>query len=653
MKFLFIIIFVIFLPSVSLCNELVINELLARNDTTVADQDNEYDDWIELYNNSANPISLNGYYLSDNETDLAKWAFPDTFIYANDYLIIWSDIDGDQTGLHSNFRLSGSGEAIYLIGPDTMIIDSVAFGVQATDISYGRFPNGTGEFKKMYPTFSAPNNGNDPGREDDPSEIVFCDTIVHNYELHFYIENWEDTLKHYFETLNEEYIPAELTYNGTIILDSIGVRYKGNSSYIMSRHTPKKPFKFRFDKYKNNQTLFGIERLNFSNCINDPSFMREKIGYDIARCYMPAPRTAYANLYIEGELIGFYVQVEQIDELFIDRYFDNNRSNLYKANDNGATMEYRGADQADYESEYDLKTNEVVNDWSGFITMIDKLNNIPDADFVDTIQDYLNLDNCIRHIAFNMVLSHFDSYTGSGRNFYLYDDQTTGQFNILTWDINETFGVYKNNWNVITQDVLDQSNINQRPLIRRILENDSLKEVYLDYINDMITGAASCDSVAAMVDMIKPFIDDYVLADNNKLYSYGHFVDNTENDVIIGIGRSIPGLKSFSRARNSNLFMQLYNNDTPSPVTYLLDQNYPNPFNPRTTICFSLLDNQYVTLTVYNVLGQVVFTPIKRQFYKSGQYRYILDASRFANGIYIYHIETDNWNEARKMTVLK
>ncbi|MDD4857228.1 MAG: CotH kinase family protein [Candidatus Krumholzibacteria bacterium] len=533
---------------------LVINEFMADNGTTMADQNGEFDDWIELYNNSGVAIALGGYFLSDN-TNLTKWVFPDTTIGPGGYLIVWADDDEGQSGLHAGFKLSASGESIYLTDLDTVVVDQVVFGVQTTDLSTGRYPNGTGDFILMNPTFGGPNDGSTPGGDDDPSLLIFDDTKVHNFYLHFYISDWADTLKYNKEN-GERYMPAQLTCDA-IVLDSIGVRYKGNSSYTLSANTPKKPFKFNFDKYVDGQTFFGLDELNLSNCVKDPSFMRETIAYRIARHYLPAPRTGYANLYVDGELIGFYILVEEVDKKFLDRHFSNNGFNLYKASDDGATLKYRGEDKSEYKGELELKTNEDADDWSGLIEMIDELNNASAEDFASTMQDYLNLDSCIRNLALTMVLSHFDSYTGSGRNFYLYDAQDSAKFSMIPWDVNESFGVYSNNWDAITQDVIDISNLEDRPLNRRILENDSLRSVYLGFIADMIGGPASYDSVAAAADAIKPLIDGYVQADVNKFYGYQDFVDNVESDVYIDMAQLVPGVKSFSQERNANLATQL------------------------------------------------------------------------------------------------
>ncbi|MDK9700111.1 MAG: lamin tail domain-containing protein [bacterium] len=133
---------------------IVINEVMADNDTTVLDQNGENDDWVELYNPSDTAVFLHSLYLSDRESNPGRWRLPDTTIGANSYLIVWADEDVTQAGLHASFKLSASGEGVFLFDSLLSLLDSVNFGVQTTDISYGRYPNGSGAFNFMYPTFS-------------------------------------------------------------------------------------------------------------------------------------------------------------------------------------------------------------------------------------------------------------------------------------------------------------------------------------------------------------------------------------------------------------------------------------------------------------------------------------------------------------------
>jgi spore coat protein CotH len=397
----------------------------------------------------------------------------------------------------------------------------------------------------------------------DSSGVLFDDAKIHAYELQFYCPGWQDSLTYYYN-LDEAYIPARfvcrLGANDSMVLDSVGVRYKGNSSYSYAAKSPKKPFKFSFDEYRSGRTFFGVKKLNFSNGAKDPTMMREKISYDIIRRSIAAPRAAFATISIEGKLIGLYTQVEQVDKIFLDRAFKDNNGNLYKSSDDGSTLLYRGQNQSSYEGEYQLKTNTSQNDWSAFIAMVDKLNNTADADFVKNAGGCIALDILGSYLAFNMVFSNFDSYTGSGRNFYLYDDPTSKKFILIPWDLNLSFGGYPNGWNVSTADVITTSNLAQRPLMKRIVGNDSLRQVYLRHIKAMIDGPAMPDSVAAMADRWKSLIDSTAQTDSNKLHAYADFVKNITSDVSVvdGISRvTIPGLSSFCAKRAAALRTQL------------------------------------------------------------------------------------------------
>ncbi|MCC6726912.1 MAG: CotH kinase family protein [Saprospiraceae bacterium] len=148
----------------------VVNEIMADNEAAVADQDGEFEDWIELYNNSADPVDLSGWYLSDNYSNLAKWAFPTgTTIAGNGYLIVWADEDGSQEGLHANFKLSASGETVYLLDSNLRIGQEIEFAQQETDKGFARIPNGTGDFVIKTQTFNANNESGVNGVNEDIS----------------------------------------------------------------------------------------------------------------------------------------------------------------------------------------------------------------------------------------------------------------------------------------------------------------------------------------------------------------------------------------------------------------------------------------------------------------------------------------------------
>ncbi len=120
-----------------------INELMARNSTVLSDDEAEFDDWVELYNDSGSAIDLAGWYISDNANDPQKAQLPQGLeVPAGGVLLLWCDGDTDQGPDHLPFRLSGDGEEVLLTNPEGNEVDHVEFGALAEDVSFASFPDG-------------------------------------------------------------------------------------------------------------------------------------------------------------------------------------------------------------------------------------------------------------------------------------------------------------------------------------------------------------------------------------------------------------------------------------------------------------------------------------------------------------------------------
>lgn len=138
---------------------IVINELLAQNDEAELDEYNNKSDWLEIYNNSPYTIDLSNIYLSNNLLTPLKWKFPsDTYVIPHGYVTVWCDKDSLKQILHTNFNLNKEMGFVSMALSDGTILDSVSFYNQSADISFGRYPNGTGSFTIMNRTFGYENN---------------------------------------------------------------------------------------------------------------------------------------------------------------------------------------------------------------------------------------------------------------------------------------------------------------------------------------------------------------------------------------------------------------------------------------------------------------------------------------------------------------
>jgi len=113
--------------TLSATSQIVINEGSNKNYSTIADEDGEFEDWIELYNPGTEAVDLSGMYLTDNPLNLSKWEFPQGSVIGPDsYYIIWADEDSSQGIRHANFKLSAAGETLYLLDAELQFVDPLS-----------------------------------------------------------------------------------------------------------------------------------------------------------------------------------------------------------------------------------------------------------------------------------------------------------------------------------------------------------------------------------------------------------------------------------------------------------------------------------------------------------------------------------------------
>ena len=123
---------------------LIINEFLTNNGSTIQDEDGDFSDWKELYNTTNSTVNLLNYSLSDDINNLNKWVFPEITLLPHSYLLVFASNKNrlDTTELHTNFKISSSGEELYLSNNNGAIVDQTNSVYLSTDESYSIIPDG-------------------------------------------------------------------------------------------------------------------------------------------------------------------------------------------------------------------------------------------------------------------------------------------------------------------------------------------------------------------------------------------------------------------------------------------------------------------------------------------------------------------------------
>jgi len=520
-------------------------------------------------------------------------------------------------------------------------------------------------------------------------DAVFSGIKVHTIKIQFDQTNYWDSLTTYYDQGNEQYIVAKITIDGTNI-DSCGVRLKGNSSY--SHPNNKKPMKIDFNQYRDNQRYDGLKGLFLNNCYSDPSFIREKIHLDFCRdTGIPAPRANYAMVYINNVVWGLYSIVEPVDKKFLSTHYGNKDGNLYKAVDafggglpgglgGGQTTSqilsdfvYYGSTSSSYTDHYELKTDDAVNPWTDLISVINTLNN--SINISDELPAQVNLTSVYKAIGTDILFANMDSYTESGRNFYVYFNKDTKKMEWIIWDVNMSFGSYPGSASTPeTISLTYTSSSSSRPLMSKIFGNSTLKTNYLNTIGEVFNKYFVPSKLNVQTDSIATIIRPYVILDTKKQYTLEQFDVNIASDVIItSSGGQVPGgsrterkpgIKSFITSRYTNVKTQLANYgitgisqdemNLETPSEFSLSQNYPNPFNPETTISYKVQEASQVSLIVYDVLGNEVATLVN-EYKQAGFYnsQFSIRNSQLPSGVYFYRLQAGNFSSVKKMLLVK
>lgn len=166
MKKLFILIFLY--SSQIFAQYITINEFMSKNGNSIVDEDNEYNDWIELHNNHSDTISLKNYSLSDNEDDPNKWQLPDINISPKNTILIFASGKNriHSNELHTNFKISSKGENLYLFDSQEILIDYISAVNIGEDDSFGRLPDGSNNLIHL----ESPSPGNS---NNNTSQLIF------------------------------------------------------------------------------------------------------------------------------------------------------------------------------------------------------------------------------------------------------------------------------------------------------------------------------------------------------------------------------------------------------------------------------------------------------------------------------------------------
>lgn len=348
-----------------------------------------------------------------------------------------------------------------------------------------------------------------------------------------------------------QYVHADLEFEGRLLKD-VGVRYKGNSTFMESRNSLKRSLKIELNKYVRGQKLAGVTKLNLHNNVTDASWMNEVLSYRLFRdAGVPASRTSYARVFVtvpgqyENKYLGLYSMVEEVDSHFAKDRFRTKEGAIFKPV-TGDLLGYLGDDWPAYNHMYDPKTELSSREQSRVMDFSKLVTNASDAEFSARIADYLDLEEFARFLSVTVCLSTLDSILMMGQNFYVYLHPQTHQFQFLPWDLDHSFGQFPMGG---TQEQREQLSI-QKPwrgnnrFLERMFKVEAFKRLYLATLTQLSKNLFRPERISAQVDELASAIRPAVREESElKLTRFDKVVagEPVEHLFQDGPGRDGPG----------------------------------------------------------------------------------------------------------------
>lgn len=459
--------------------------------------------------------------------------------------------------------------------------------------------------------------------------MIFNDTVVHTLSVEINSPDWFAMVEVDYQqnasnplVYPEIYRPCKVTWDG-ITLNNCGFREKGNSSNQFTTFGKKKPFKIAFDEFINNQTLDGIKKINLNNFTNDPSLLHDVIAMKLFRDEgLVASRTSYTKLFVNGEYIGLYVVIENVDKTFLKYHYGgaNNNGNLYKT-DRGASvfLDWLGHDSHAYKDRgLKLTTNESTDNWTTMINFIYFLNYYREADFKEQLESKFDVHAYLKILAIEKVIRSWDSYWGGGNNFYLYE-HPDGKYRWIPWDVNETFQDVKllSGTSLLDGYLVPTNKLDVRPLLKRIFEIPEYKTAYLNYTCQLVNNNYSLKHLGNFILDRHRLVDESYLLDPYKINSYGSYkraltednldeVSITHSSYVLRI--NYPGIYPFIQSQREWVTHQLkgwgmdcYIEDNSMYNLFV----FPNPAGDYINISNDVTGFEYAQFKLYDFTGRL------------------------------------------------
>jgi DNA-directed RNA polymerase specialized sigma24 family protein len=303
----------------------------------------------------------------------------------------------------------------------------------------------------------------------------------------------------------------------------VGVRYRGNGTYVNSLFGPKQSFKVDLNQFIKKQKLAGLEKLNFVNSVPDNSYIHDALGEKLfSDLGIPAPRTAYAYLTLNvpgkfnDQALGLYLLIEDIDKEFAAARFGSKNIPIFKPVTTDLFSDL-GNDWNAYAEVYDLKTKATPDQKHRILELAQLTSRADDAEFARRLPEYLDLEEFAVFVAGHVLLSSYDGFLANGQNFYVYLNPESNKLGFIPWDQDHAWGEFGY---VGTADQREHASIWHPQtyhfiFLERVMKVEAFRQVYRKTIENALANYFTKERLFPEIDRLAALIRPAVAAESD------------------------------------------------------------------------------------------------------------------------------------------
>lgn len=400
------------------------------------------------------------------------------------------------------------------------------------------------------------------------SESLFSANRISSIEIEIPPKDWDfirQQSRSFSESLGKEtaespfkYVKGDVTIDGHKIED-VGIRKKG---FLGSLNVDRPSLKIKFNKYRDQAPVDGLDRLTLNNNNQDPSRVCQYLSYKLFReSGTRSPRCGFAKVSVNGKYLGIYSNVDSVRPIFLEREFGDGTGDCFE----GTITDFF----PDWVRKFEAKNKKAsYKDLKKIAAVL-----APEELDQNELKKLLNLDAFIQFWAMESLIGFWDGYCSNQNNFFIYQDPSDSKFYFIPWGTDSAFTI---SFPIPPYRINPKSAHAKAILPNKLYRIPEIQSQYFETLNQFLDEHWDEPRLLAELDRLEAMLKEHAMPSNSKfstsMNSFRRFIKNRRSSLVREFKDAPPELRSrekkpiyFAETGNVKInFSTQWFNETPS-----------------------------------------------------------------------------------------